>query len=383
MNRRIPALTLFVCSWCAAQTAPPSQELDRRLMQVETDREQGRLAAAEPLVTQLERDVERVEGPGQRLAAVLREHGLLRDDADRPREAIPYYERALAMLRALPDLPAPSVALVIANLAGSHSDAGDFDQALSLSAEAMAMLEAAGQKDTPVYAVAQSAHGFALHGLGRIAEALRNLRASLSILQRMDQPKNPQLAVVAEGIGACLFDLGYTSQAEASERQALDIRMAFFGPDSLPVAISNNNLGVMLAREQRFSEGQQLLERSAQSLERIGEDEIRRLDSVLGNLGRVYVQQARNTRSFYGKAEDIFRRQLAIEERIFGDSDVRESATLESLGEVLYRERSYNEAGQLYGRGVALQKAALGPADPAAVAAARRYSVLAKKMSAR
>ena len=56
--------------------------------------------------------------------------------------------------------------------------------------------------------------------------------------------------------------------------------------------------------------------------------------------------------------------ELAIEEGIFGESDVRVSPTLEMLGEILYRERAYNEAGRLYGRGLALQQAVLGGSDP-------------------
>lgn len=382
MIRRIPALTLVVCSWSAAQTAPQYEELDRRLLHIETERIHGNLAAAETQVAAVEADIQRAEGPGFRLAAALRLHGLLRDDADRAREAIPFYERALALLRAQSGATTVPVALVQGNLAGSLADMGKFDQALSLSGEAIRMLDAAGQRDGAPYAVALSAHAMALHGLGRNIDALRDLRAAASILQRVDLPDNPHLALVTEGIGACLFDLGYAQQAEAAQRQARDLRVKIFGPNSLSVAVSTNNLAVMLAREQRYSEGRQLLEQAVQVIEQLGEARIQRLDVVLGNLGRLYAQEAHSNRALYAKAEDAFRRQLAIEERLYGDSDVRVSATLESLGEVLYSQRSYNEAGRLYGRGLALQQSLLGASNPAARAAAKRYSVLAKKMTA-
>ena len=51
------------------------------------------------------------------------------------------------------------------------------------------------------------------------------------------------------------------------------------------------------------------------------------------------------------------------------------------LGEILYRERAYNEAGRIYRRGLAIQQVAFGSTDPKTLAAARRYSTLAKKMT--
>jgi hypothetical protein len=106
------------------------------------------------------------------------------------------------------------------------------------------------------------------------------------------------------------------------------------------------------------------------------------LADVLGNLGAVYYEEARNNSTLYAKADEVYRRKLAIEERMLGPSDVHMAATLEMLGEVLYCERAYDEAGRVYGRGLAIQKAAFGPADPKTKAAAKRYSALVKKMTA-
>ncbi|MGO9258271.1 MAG: hypothetical protein ACLQU1_18440 [Bryobacteraceae bacterium] len=115
----------------------------------------------------------------------------------------------------------------------------------------------------------------------------------------------------------------------------------------------------MLTRAQRFSEGQQSLARAALIFEQFGESEQRRLTAVLGNLGALYYSQARNSAQLYAKAEDVYRRKLAIEEGMFGLSDVRVSATLEMLGEILYRKRAYNKAGRVYGRGLAIQQPVL------------------------
>src|ERR1700735_3469934 len=133
MIRRVTAVPFLVCWWCSAQAAQDSEELNRRLYLVEAERSHGRLAAAESMLANVQADIERTEGSGIRLAVALKEHGLLRDDAGRPEEAIPFYERALALVRAHPAASPVTVGLLLANLASSHADRGDSDLALSLS----------------------------------------------------------------------------------------------------------------------------------------------------------------------------------------------------------------------------------------------------------
>jgi tetratricopeptide (TPR) repeat protein len=382
MTRRITAAAFLVCWWCAAQTTQDSAELDRRLHLVEAERSHSHLAAAESMLANVQAEIERTEGSSFRLAVALKEHGLLRDDAGRPQEAIPFYERALALVRAQPGASPLTVGLLLASLASSRAECGDAGVALSLSTEAMTLLQASVDRTHPDFAVSLYAHGAALHSLGRNTEALRDFRESLDIWRHAAEPDNAQLALIDEAIATCLSDLGYTSQAEASERAALAIRGKTLEPNSLGVAASLNNLGVILARERRYSEGRQSLERAALIFEQFGESEQQRLTAVLGNLGGVLYTQARNSAQLYAKAEEVYRRKLAIEERVLGPSDIRVAATLEMLGEVLYGERAYNEAGRIYGRGVAIQQAAFGSADPKTQVAAKRYNALVKKMKA-
>jgi tetratricopeptide (TPR) repeat protein len=315
------------------------------------------------------------------LAVALKEHGLLRDDAGRSEEAIPFYERALAMIRRQPEANPVNVGLLLANLACSHAERGDSDLALSLATEAVTSLRASVDRMYPDFAVTLYAHGIALHSLGRNTEALRDLREALDIWRHAAEPDYPQIALLKDAIAACLGDLGYNSQAEASAREAFAIRSKILEPNSLGVAASLNNLGVILAHEQRYSEARQTLEKSAATFEQFGEREQQRLTAVLGNLGNLLYTQARTSAQLYAKAEEVYRHKLTIEERMLGPSDVRVAATLEMLGEVLYRERAYNEAGRTYGRGLAIQQSAFGSTDPKTQTAAKRYNALVKKMT--
>lgn len=376
----ITAAAFLVCWNCAAQGTEESDELYHRLRLVDLERSHGHLAAAESMLADVQKEIERTQASSLLLATALREQGLLRDDEDRSDEAIPFYERALVMLRAKPPFNSVVVGGLLANLASSHADCGDFEVALSLSEEALSMLRAAVEQSHPGLAGSLYAHGLALHGLGRNTQALRDLRESRDNWERSDSPDYVQVALVDEAIGNCLLDLGFVVKAEASEREALAIRMKYFGPDSLTVGSALNNLGVMLARQQRESEAQELFEKSEAIFEQLGESEQRRLTAVLGNLGALYYNEGRNNAQLYSKAESLYRRKLAIDELMFGLSDVRVAGTLEMLGEILYRERAYSEAGRTYGRGLAIQLAAFGPTDPKTQVAAKRYQTLAKKM---
>ena len=382
MILRIVATLILVCVWCGAQATQGSEALDRRLLVVDAERVHGHLAAAESMLAELQAALERTEGSGLQLAVALREHGLLRDDEARPEEAIAFYEHSLAIVRARPGAGPVMKALLLADLAGSHADSGEGDVALSLSGEALTLLQGAAERTNPAYPAVLYAHGVALHRLGRNAEALTELREALELWRQAADPDSPHVALAKEAIADCFSDLGYKNLAEAAEREALAIRASLGTPDSVGVAASLNNLGVILARAQRWSDGQQALERAVAILERFGDCEERRLATALGNLGALYYEQARLSAAFYAKAEAAYRRKLAMEEHMFGPSDVRISPTLEMLGEVLYRERAYNEAGRLYSRGVAIQTSAFGSTDPKTQAAAKRYSILAKKMKA-
>ena len=380
MIRLVTGVPLLVCWWCAAEAAQDSEQLDRRLSLVEAQRAQGRLAAAESMLAGLQAEIGERQPPGYFAIWALREHGLLRDDEGKPDEAIPFYERALAMLRAQPAPGPVTIGLLLASLASSHADCGDSALGLSYSTEAMTVLRTAAGSTSPDFAVALYAHAVALRSLHRNTEALRDLREALDIWHHSTKPDDPQLALVHEAIGTSQAELGYLNQAEASEREALAIRTRILEPDSVGIAATLNNLGVILSRAQRFSEARQSLERAVQIFAQSGESEQQRLAAALGNLGRIYFNQARMSAPLYAKAEEAYRRQLAIEEGLFGSSDVRIAATLEMLGEVLYQERAFTEAGRTYGRGLAIQQAAFGPADPKTQAAAKRYNFLVKKM---
>ena len=370
------AISAVVLACAAQQAARGIAEFNQRIRQAELERSAGNLAATEAMLAGLEKAIDENGWPKVWQAAVLDERALLRDDEGLPAEAISFYERALAIVREQHSPSDRFLGLTLANLAAAHVDCKEPEIALSLSEEAMTLLRKASPPD---YATALYAHGMALHGMGRDSDALHDLREALAMRTAEAKPDNTQIAVVDEAIGSCLATLGYLQKAEAAERDAVAVRSRYSGPDSLGVGASLNNLAVMLAGEKRYSEAEESLQKAIAILERAGDAGVHRLLGVLANLGALYSLQAAGSREYSARAEKVYRRALEIEQQVFGDSDVRASSTLEALGEVLYQQRSYNEAAALYHRGLTLQQTIFGAADPRTQAAEKRYRALAKK----
>jgi len=372
------AISAMVLACAAQEAARDVHEFAERIRQVEAERARGNLAAAESILADVEKTIERHAGASTWRASILEMRGLLRDDEGLPAEAIPFYERALTILRAQQSPDIRVLGLTLANVASARADCGNAALGLSLSEEAMTTLGAARRPD---FATALYAHGIALHAMNRNNDALRDLREALAIWTAEAKPDFAQVALIQEAIATCLEDLGYVKKAEAAERDSLAIRSRYFGPSSLGYGTALNNLGVMLAREQRYSEAEELFQKSTATFAQLGESGAHQLPGVLGNLGKLYSLQAARGSEYHSKAEKVYRRKLEIEQELFGASDVRVSSTLEALGEILYRQRSYNEAAALYRRGLTLQQASFGETDPRTEAAEKRYRILAKKIT--
>jgi tetratricopeptide (TPR) repeat protein len=364
-----------------------SEMLACRLELAELERARGHYVAAEAALASLqaamENTGENAAGVGGALfAAVLRERALVFDEEGREADAIPLYERALAILKLLPAGNDNKIGILLANLANAHLARGDGAAALQLSGEAVNILEQSGNRAHPDFAIALYAHGAALHAAGENLQALHELQQALEIDRQALGPENSRIALDIEAIATCYGDLNYLNRAEAAERNALAIREKVFGPAAMVVGGTLNNLGVMLARAGRAVEAQSYLERALEIFDGLIDKERLRTTLLLGNLASLHLLEARYSATHYAKAEALYRRKLEIEEQELGPRDIRVSGTLKSLGEMLSSQRRFVEAGELYGRALAIQEKVLGPKHPDTMATAKRYTFLMRKEKA-
>jgi len=193
-------------------------------------RELGDLAAAEPQLRKLVRTNEDIfDGPDvlsiqakSQLATTLQEEGKLR-------EAVPFFESALAEARALPEHDPFAIAYCLNNLAKVHVDMADYRLAEDPLREASAIY--AVQAEAAPGSVATGWHATAVRNLartvrlqGRYAEADSLFRVSIATSREAYPVGSPSMAETLYEAAALRLDVDDLEGAEAYAGEALAMR---------------------------------------------------------------------------------------------------------------------------------------------------------------
>ena len=80
------------------------------------------------------------------------------------------------------------------------------------------------------------------------------------------------------------------------------------------------------------------------------------------------------------EAERLYRRAVALKEKLLGADHPDVAMTLNNLAVLLKKREKYEEAAALYGRALAIFEAALGPDHPKVVTCRKNHAGLARKM---
>jgi len=128
-------------------------------------------------------------------------------------------------------------------------------------------------------------------------------------------------AELMDSIGEVALGLGRFDQAQPLLERALELRRGTFGPESLPVAMSLEHLGLLK---------QQRSERAA--------------------------------------AEALLRQALALKRRLLGDRDLAVAKTLNELGDVVAGEVRYVDAEKLHQEALSIAREKEGPVGPTVAA---------------
>ena len=100
-----------------------------------------------------------------------------------------------------------------------------------------------------------------------------------------------------------------------------------------------------------------------------------RLAASLNNLAGLYRAQVK-----YAEAEPLYRRSLAIGEKVLGPDHPDVATSLNNLAELYDAQGKYTEAEPLYRRSLAIGEKALGPDHPDVATVLENYAALLRKM---
>ncbi|MBL7498152.1 tetratricopeptide repeat protein [Frankia sp. CNm7] len=284
--------------------------------------------------------------------------GALRD-LGRAGEALPLVRRALAIDEAVYGPDHPEVASHLNNLAVALRTLGRAGEALPLAQRALAIDEAVYGPDHPVIATALNNLAVALRTLGRAGEALPLAQRALAIDEAVYGPDHPEVAAGLNNLAGALRTLGQVGEALPLFRRALAIAEAVYGPDHPVIATALNNLAVALQDLGRAAEALPLAQRALAIAEAVyGPDHpevaagLNNLAGALRTLGRV------------GQALPLAQRALAIAEAVYGPDHPVIATALNNLAAVLKDLGRAGEALPLFRRALAIDEAVYGPDHP-------------------
>jgi tetratricopeptide (TPR) repeat protein len=143
-------------------------------------------------------------------------------------------------------------------------------------------------------------------------------------------------------IGGLLSAKALYAEAEPIYRRALAIDEATFGPEDRSVAISLNNLAILLRDTNRPAEAEPLMRRALAISERIFGPEHPDVATNLNNLAVLLDYTNR-----LAEAEPLMRRALAIDEASFGPDHPNVAADLNNLAGLLQSANRLEEAEPL------------------------------------
>jgi tetratricopeptide (TPR) repeat protein len=274
------------------------------------------------------------------------------------REALPLFQRALAIHEAAGDANDSVTAIRLNNLANVLIDLDRLEEAEELLLRAVARSEATRGADHPDVADALDNLARTLYKQRRPLEALALLRRSVAILEISLGPEHPKVADRLSNVAMVANSIGLPNDALPLIRRAMAIHEAADG-HTHHVAADLNNLAEAHLLLGQAEEALPHFLRALEIDEAVFGPNHPAVASDLHNLAQAQVLAGR-----LDEAEAALRRALAVGEELHGTDDPAIIPDLAGLARVLLLIEKRAEAAGLYRRALPLAEAAYGTDDP-------------------
>jgi tetratricopeptide (TPR) repeat protein len=129
--------------------------------------------------------------------------------------------------------------------------------------------------------------------------------------------------------------------------------------DALPIVLMANQFGVFLHARAAYAQAETVFRRALAICEKVLDPEDPDVAMSLNNLAALY-----NNQGQYGKAEPLLQRALATVEKALGPEDPDVAISLNNLAELYRSQGQYRKAEPLYHRALTIDEKALGLEHP-------------------
>ncbi len=188
------------------------------------------------------------------VAEALNNYGLLLRNLGEPAKAVPLLEEAVAYIRASRFADSMRCAIMVSNFAGALRDAGDNREVEKLLLESIELRKKLLGPENVRVTPAMNNYAMFVKDQGRYREAIAILRDVLRIRLSVHPPEHPDVATVQDNLGVLLTDVQEFEEAEQLLRAALETRLKTLAPTHHRVATSWSNLGNVLKSQGKLEE---------------------------------------------------------------------------------------------------------------------------------
>jgi tetratricopeptide (TPR) repeat protein len=168
-------------------------------------------------------------------------------------------------------------------------------------------------------------------------------------------------AVTLNNLGSAYYQAGRYLDAQRAYEASLLVRRSLPEPnetDARDAARTLSNLGTAYLELHQISKAEAVLVKAARALDLLDPAGLP-IVRVWLNLATAYKLERR-----WDEAEDLFRKSLAVRERLLGPTDRDIAMALNNLGVLLLERNRSAEAQPLLERAVAIWEGSLGPSHP-------------------
>jgi serine/threonine-protein kinase len=219
--------------------------------------------------------------------------------------------------------------------------------------------EAAGLSNDPeMQSDMQETLGGIYQKLGKFDLAEPLLVSALTAREKLFGQQSPQYAESLISLGLLRKDQAQLKEAERLTRQAVAISQSLRPASRPATAHALVALGSVLKVAAKYDQAQQALE-SALKLQPQNAAATAATGENLTELGEVYFYQGK-----YSLSEQINKQALAIDSRLFGDSNPNSAQALNNLGSIEMNRANYRASENYYRRALAITQAWYGSDHP-------------------
>lgn len=273
--------------------------------------------------------------------------------------ALALYERALAICEKALGPNHPDTAKALNNLAVLLKDQGDFTRARPLYERSLAICEEVLGSKHPDTATNLNNLALLLQYQGDFAGARPLVERALLIYSEVLGSEHPDTAMTLHNLASLHHSQGYLASARPLYEHALSIREKVLGPDHPETALSLNSLAILLKDQGELTKARPLYERALAIREKTRGPEhpdtaanLNSLATLLKALGEL------------DRARPLYERALAIREKVFGSEHPRTAGSLDQFGGLLHAQGDLKGARSLYERALAIKTKAHGLEHP-------------------